>query len=144
MKPFLILQLRPETAASDDEYQAILAKAGLTPAETHRIRLDQQVIPADLMLDDYSGVIVGGGPGCVSDPEDKKTPVEKQIEAAIAFCTRPDYVYSHHWQVGDVLIWDERATLHRGQPWPYDQPRSLSSICCSVTDADGLASVRIV
>ena len=66
------------------------------------------------------------------------------IEAAIAFCTRPDYVYSHHWQVGDVLIWDERATLHRGQPWPYDQPRSLSSICCSVTDADGLASVRIV
>jgi GMP synthase (glutamine-hydrolysing) len=83
MKPFLILQLRPETAASDDEYQAILAKAGLTPADTHRIRLDQQVIPADLMLDDYSGVIVGGGPGCVSDPEDKKTPVEKQIEAAV-------------------------------------------------------------
>ncbi len=83
MKPFLILQLRPETAASDDEYQAVLAKAGLTAADTHRIRLDQQAIPADLSLDDYSGVIVGGGPGCVSDPEDKKTPVEKQIETAV-------------------------------------------------------------
>ena len=29
MKPFLILQLRPETEASDDEFAAILRKAGL-------------------------------------------------------------------------------------------------------------------
>lgn len=66
------------------------------------------------------------------------------LDEAIAFCTRPDYVYSHRWQVGDVLIWDERATLHRGRPWDYDLPRSLRSICCSVTAADGLDSVRIV
>lgn len=83
MKPFLILQLRPETAASDDEYAAFLAKGRLQPEQTHRIRLDQQEIPSDLVLDDYSGVIVGGGPGCVSDPEDKKSSVEKQIEAAV-------------------------------------------------------------
>lgn len=83
MKPFLILQLRPETEASDDEYEAILAKAGLSPDKAHRIRLDLDAIPDDLALDDYSGVIVGGGPGCVSDPEDKKTPVEKQIETAV-------------------------------------------------------------
>lgn len=66
------------------------------------------------------------------------------IDAATDFCTRPDYVYSHQWRVGDVLIWDERATLHRGRPWPYDEPRSLTSICCSATEADGLAAVRIV
>ncbi len=66
------------------------------------------------------------------------------LEAAIAFCTRPEYVYTHKWQVGDVLIWDERATLHRGRPWPYEQPRTLKSICCSVTEADGLSAVRIV
>jgi len=83
MKPFLILQLRPETEASDDEYQAILAKGGLVPDQTHRIRLDQDPIPQGLLLDDYSGVIVGGGPGCISDPEDKKSPVEKRIEQAV-------------------------------------------------------------
>lgn len=70
--------------------------------------------------------------------------VQALIDAAIAFCTRPEYVYTHRWQVGEVLIWDERATLHRGRPWPYDQPRSLKSICCSATNADGLQSVRIV
>jgi len=83
MKPFLILQLRPETEASDDEFQAILQKGGLRAQDTHRIRLDQADIPADLSLEDYSGVIVGGGPGCVSDPEDKKSPVEKRIEDAV-------------------------------------------------------------
>lgn len=66
------------------------------------------------------------------------------IDEAISFCTRPGTVYSHTWEVGDVLIWDERAMLHRGQPWPYEEPRTLMSICCSATDADGLRSVRII
>lgn len=66
------------------------------------------------------------------------------IDQAIEFCTRPEFVYSHKWAVGDVLIWDERATLHRGQPWPYGEARTLNSICCSVVEADGFSSVRIV
>ena len=44
-KPFLILQLRPETEASDDEFAAFLAKGGLEPGEVRRIRLDQEAIP---------------------------------------------------------------------------------------------------
>ena len=82
-KPFLILQLRPETEAADDEYAAILRKGGLEAARTHRIRLDQQDLPPDLRLADYAGVIVGGGPGCVSDAPDDKTPQEARIEAAV-------------------------------------------------------------
>ena len=62
MKPFLILQLRPETEASDGEYEAMLEQGHLDAADTVRIRLDQQATPADLNLQDYSGVIVGGGP----------------------------------------------------------------------------------
>lgn len=64
------------------------------------------------------------------------------IDAAIAHCTQEEFVYSHRWEIGDVLIWDERATLHRGRPWPYDRPRALSSICVSATEADGLAAMR--
>ena len=66
------------------------------------------------------------------------------IDAAIAHCTKPSAVYSHEWQVGDVLLWDERAVLHRGQPWDYSEPRTLKSICCSATIADGLNHVKIV
>ncbi|MGB5559200.1 MAG: glutamine amidotransferase [Paracoccaceae bacterium] len=83
MKPFLILQLRPEDEAADDEFAAILAKGGLRAADAHRIRLDREGLPEGLRLEDYSGVIVGGGPGCVSDPPEEKTPLEARIEAAV-------------------------------------------------------------
>ena len=83
MKPFLILQLRPETEASDSEFNAFLNKGGLTPDRVHRIRLDQEGIPDEIDLNAYSGVIVGGGPGCVSDPAEKKPETEARIEQTI-------------------------------------------------------------
>ena len=64
------------------------------------------------------------------------------IDELVGFCTQPRFVYAHTWQVGDVLIWDQRAILHRGTPWPYEQPRTLASVCCSLTEADGLAAAR--
>lgn len=82
-KKFLIFQLRPETEAADDEFAAILRKGNLSGEQTHRIRLDQGPMPKDLELDQYAGVIVGGGPGCVSDPENEKKPIEARIEADI-------------------------------------------------------------
>lgn len=60
------------------------------------------------------------------------------IDDIVAAMTVPDAVYAHDWQVGDVLIWDERATLHRGMPWPYEQARTLASICVSAGAVDGL------
>lgn len=82
-RPFLILQLRPETEAADDEFAAILRKGGLDTTQTRRIRLDRRGLPDDLSLDDYAGVIVGGGPGCVSDAPLEKSPVEARIETAV-------------------------------------------------------------
>lgn len=83
MKPFLILQLRPEDEAADEEFADFLNKGGLTPERCHRIRLDQVDLPRDLTLDDFSGVIVGGGPGCVSDPVETKPAIEAKIEAEV-------------------------------------------------------------
>jgi len=34
-------------------------------------------------------------------------------------------VYTHSWQVGDLLVWDNRALLHRARPYDYAQPRIL-------------------
>jgi GMP synthase (glutamine-hydrolysing) len=83
MKPFLILQLRPEDAAADDEYAAFLTKGGIGEGRAHRLRLDQHPLPADLDLGAYAGVIVGGGPGCLSDDPATKDPVEARIEAEV-------------------------------------------------------------
>ena len=55
MKPFLILQLRPEAEAADNEFAAICAKGGLGPDEVRRVRLDCEDLPDTLNLSDYSG-----------------------------------------------------------------------------------------
>ena len=68
---------------------------------------------------------------------------ERLLAELTAFCTRPRYVYSHQWQLGDVMMWDQRAVMHRGTPWPYDQPHKLTSTCSSAQDSDGLATVRM-
>jgi len=31
--------------------------------------------------------------------------------------TQREFVYRHAWQVGDLVIWDNRATMHRGRPF---------------------------
>ena len=63
---------------------------------------------------------------------------EALIDELIRFATRPEMIYTHDWKLGDVLIWDERATLHRGRPWPYHEERTLASVCVSATISDGL------
>jgi len=35
----------------------------------------------------------------------------------IEHATRPQFVYRHAWRVGDLVIWDNRATMHRGRPF---------------------------
>jgi alpha-ketoglutarate-dependent 2,4-dichlorophenoxyacetate dioxygenase len=39
--------------------------------------------------------------------------------------TQPGFVYSHDWRVGDLLIWDNRCTMHRGRPHDETKPRDL-------------------
>jgi alpha-ketoglutarate-dependent 2,4-dichlorophenoxyacetate dioxygenase len=39
--------------------------------------------------------------------------------------TRPEFVYSHKWRVGDLVIWDNRCTMHRGRPHDDRFPRDL-------------------
>jgi alpha-ketoglutarate-dependent 2,4-dichlorophenoxyacetate dioxygenase len=42
-----------------------------------------------------------------------------------AHATQRQFVYSHTWQVGDLVIWDNRCTMHRGRPHDEQQPRDL-------------------
>jgi alpha-ketoglutarate-dependent 2,4-dichlorophenoxyacetate dioxygenase len=39
--------------------------------------------------------------------------------------TQRQFVYSHRWRKGDLVIWDNRDTMHRGRPHDEAQPRDL-------------------
>lgn len=55
--------------------------------------------------------------------------------------TRREHVYVHKWRTGDVMMWDNRAMLHRGRPWDYSKERSMVRTTISATVADGLNEV---
>ena len=83
MKPFLFLGTRAEDDAADDEYAAVLRCTGLDEGDVRRHRLERDELGAvDLAL--WSGILLGGGPFNVSDPDDRKSPVQRRVEAELA------------------------------------------------------------
>lgn len=135
MKPFLILQLRPETEASDDEYSAILSKGGLSADQTHRIRLDRDPLP-DLDLTQFAGTIVGGGPGCVSDAPHDKTMIDARAEATclsvMPQITDQDLPFMGCCYGIGILAHHLGATVSKAR---YGEP--VSAATCTITQ-DGL------
>jgi len=39
--------------------------------------------------------------------------------------TQRERVYAHRWQQYDLVMWDNRVTMHRGKRYPADQPRDM-------------------
>jgi len=67
---------------------------------------------------------------------------QKLLGELMAAATAPGLSYAHSWQKGDVVMWDNRATMHRGRPWPPGEPRYMVRTTISATAADGLESMR--
>ena len=43
----------------------------------------------------------------------------------IEHATQREFVYSHQWRVGDLVMWDNRQTMHRGRPFPPEEVRDV-------------------
>jgi alpha-ketoglutarate-dependent 2,4-dichlorophenoxyacetate dioxygenase len=67
---------------------------------------------------------------------------QKLLAELIEAATAPGLSYVHSWRSGDVVMWDNRATMHRGRPWPAHEARRMVRTTISATEVDGLASMR--
>ncbi|MEV6595777.1 TauD/TfdA family dioxygenase [Actinoplanes sp. NPDC051346] len=47
------------------------------------------------------------------------------LEELTAFATQEQFVYTQNWKVGDLVLWDNRCTMHRGRPYDPTQRRVL-------------------
>lgn len=80
-----------------------------------------------LCLASHIGEIVG------MEQDETDALLDMLTEAA----TRPELVYTHRWSVGDLLIWDNRCTMHRAMPFDHrNQKRDLRTL--RVTDTEAL------
>jgi alpha-ketoglutarate-dependent 2,4-dichlorophenoxyacetate dioxygenase len=66
----------------------------------------------------------------------------KLIEQLTADATASGLTYAHKWKNGDVVMWDNRATMHRGRPWPAKEPRLMVRTTISAGKADGVDAMQ--
>ncbi len=55
------------------------------------------------------------------DPEESRALLDELMDRA----TKAEFVYSHHWSVGDTVIWDNTGVMHRATPYPAGSPREM-------------------
>ncbi|MGE3244713.1 MAG: TauD/TfdA dioxygenase family protein [Beijerinckiaceae bacterium] len=47
------------------------------------------------------------------------------LDELTAFATQPQFTYRHRWRVGDLVMWDNRCTMHRAMPYALERDRRL-------------------
>ena len=55
-------------------------------------------------------------------PDDEAEALNEEL---VAIATRPENSYRHAWRPDDIIIWDNRAVLHRGHPYDEVNDRRL-------------------
>ena len=85
------------------------------PAKEHPLVWTHRSGRKSLVLGATADYIVG------LDPEESRA----LLDDLLARATTPDRVYRHVWQVGDVVVWDNRGVLHRALPYDPGSPRDM-------------------
>ena len=47
------------------------------------------------------------------------------LDGLLEFACQPPRTYYHAWKPGDVMMWDNRCTLHAARPYDYGEPRVM-------------------
>lgn len=67
------------------------------------------------------------------------------IDNLVAHATQRQFVYTHRWRRRDLVMWDDRCTMHRGTAyddlrWPRDMHRATVSDIANTCEQEGIAT----
>ena len=94
-----------------------------TPEERERFRpVRQRLVRTlartgrkSLYLSSHAGTVVGW-----ALPEARLL-----LRDLVEHATQRQFVYSHTWRLHDLVMWDNRQTMHRARPFPAHEPRDM-------------------
>jgi alpha-ketoglutarate-dependent taurine dioxygenase len=96
---------------SDDELTMMRAR----PPKEHPLVWNHRSGRRSLVLGATTDHIVG------MDPDESRTRLDELLERS----TAPERVYRHEWEVGDMVIWDNRGVMHRALRYDATSPRDM-------------------
>ena len=116
------------TEFSDGERQ------GMPPVSQALVRTIPESGRKSLYLASHAGRIFG-----MPEPDGRAL-----IDELIAYATQRQFVYTHRWRVHDLVIWDDRCTMHRGTEfddlrWKRDMQRATVSDVANSCEQEGIA-----
>ena len=94
---------------SDEERQR------MKPVLQRLVRVHPSTGRKSLYLSSHAGKIVGW-----PEPEAKAFLMDLTEHA-----TQREFTFAHKWQVGDLVMWDNRQTMHRARPFPHTEVRDV-------------------
>jgi alpha-ketoglutarate-dependent 2,4-dichlorophenoxyacetate dioxygenase len=106
----------------------------LPPVPQALVRTIPQSGRKTLYVASHAGSVVG-----MSEEEGRAL-----IDRLIAHVTQRQFVYTHRWRTNDLVMWDNRCTLHRGTDfddmrWVRDMRRSTVSDVANSCEQEGIA-----
>jgi alpha-ketoglutarate-dependent 2,4-dichlorophenoxyacetate dioxygenase len=115
------------TEFSDEERQ------GMPPVPQALVRTIPESGRKSLYLASHAGRIFG-----MPEPDGRAL-----IDGLIAHATQRQFVYTHRWRVNDLVIWDNRCTMHRGSEfddlrWKRDMQRATVSDVANTCEQEGI------
>ncbi len=87
----------------------------LPPVEHAVVKVHPETGRRNLFVGRHASHILG------EDPAESRALLARLTEEG----AQPPRVFAHRWRPGDLVLWDNRCVLHRGRPWPADQPRVM-------------------
>jgi alpha-ketoglutarate-dependent 2,4-dichlorophenoxyacetate dioxygenase len=90
-------------------------RARMKPVRQRLVRVHPSTGRRSLYLSSHAGTIVGW-----PVPEARAF-----LRDLVEHATQRQFVYAHAWRVDDLVMWDNRRTMHRARPFPAHEPRDM-------------------
>jgi alpha-ketoglutarate-dependent 2,4-dichlorophenoxyacetate dioxygenase len=87
----------------------------MRPVRQRLVRIHPSTGRRSLYLSSHAGAIVGW-----PVPEARAF-----LRDLVEHATQREFVYAHAWRVHDLVMWDNRRTMHRARPFPAHEPRDM-------------------
>jgi len=101
-------------------------RAGTPPVAQPMVRVHPGSGRKSLYIASHAGLIYG-----MPLPEARMLLLD-----LIEHATQPQFVYSHTWRVGDLVMWDNRCNMHRARDFDVTLPRDMrrTTVCDTAND----------